>query len=36
MAVVMVHLIQKGNEVGMTSSSPIEKFGLQWFYAFSL
>ena len=32
MAVVMVHLIQKGNEVGLTLDSPIENLGLQWLF----
>lgn len=32
MAVVMVHLIQKGNEVGLTLASPIENLGLQWLF----
>ena len=32
MAVVMVHLIQKGNEVGMALASPIENLGLQWLF----
>lgn len=32
MAVVMVHLIQKGNEVGLTLESPIENLGLQWLF----
>jgi SulP family sulfate permease len=32
MAVVMVHMIQKGNEVGMTLASPIENLGLQWLF----
>ncbi len=32
MAVVMVHLIQKGNDVGMTLDSPIENLGLQWLF----
>ncbi len=30
MAVVMVHLISKGNEVGAALSTPIENLGLQW------
>ena len=30
MAVVMVHLIQKGNHVGMSLSEPMENLGLQW------
>ncbi|MGB0177428.1 MAG: SulP family inorganic anion transporter, partial [Owenweeksia sp.] len=32
MAVVMVHLIQKGNEVGMELASPVENLGLQWLF----
>lgn len=32
MAVVMVHLIQKGNEVGETLATPIENLGLQWLF----
>jgi SulP family sulfate permease len=32
MAVVMVHLIQKGNEVGMTLETPVENLGLQWLF----
>ena len=32
MAVVMVHLIQKGNEVGDTLAAPIENLGLQWLF----
>ncbi len=32
MAVVMVHLIQKGNEVGMSLDTPIENLGLQWLF----
>ncbi len=32
MAVVMVHLIQKGNEVGMALENPIENLGLQWLF----
>ena len=32
MAVVMVHLIQQGNDVGMTLDSPIENLGLQWLF----
>jgi SulP family sulfate permease len=31
-AVVMVHLIQKGNEVGLTLSEPVEYLGLQWLF----
>lgn len=32
MAVVMVHLIQKGNEVGLTLEVPIDNLGLQWLF----
>lgn len=32
MAVVMVHLIQKGNEVGDAMAQPIENLGLQWLF----
>lgn len=32
MAVVMVHLIQKGNEVGLMLDQPIENLGLQWLF----
>lgn len=32
MAVVMVHMIQKGNEVGMSLANPIENLGLQWLF----
>lgn len=32
MAVVMVHMIMKGNEVGLTLESPIENLGLQWLF----
>lgn len=32
MAVVMVHLIQKGNEVGLSLETPIENLGLQWLF----
>jgi SulP family sulfate permease len=32
MAVVMVHLIQKGNEVGINLSEPIDNLGLQWLF----
>lgn len=32
MAVVMVHLIQKGNEVGDALAAPIENLGLQWLF----
>lgn len=32
MAVVMVHLIAKGNEVGHSLPTPIENLGLQWLF----
>lgn len=32
MAVVMVHLIQKGNEVGLTLVEPVKMLGLQWLF----
>ncbi|MGM5468655.1 SulP family inorganic anion transporter [Flavobacteriaceae bacterium LMO-SS05] len=32
MAVVMVHLIQKGNEIGLTLETPVENLGLQWLF----
>jgi len=32
MAVVMVHMIQKGNEVGMALDVPVENLGLQWLF----
>ena len=32
MAVVMVHLIQKGNEVGMSLDAPVQNLGLQWLF----
>ena len=32
MAVVMVHLIQKGNEVGDGLAQPIDNLGLQWLF----
>ncbi|MGG5487941.1 SulP family inorganic anion transporter [Gaetbulibacter sp. PBL-D1] len=32
MAVVMVHLIQKGNEVGLNLDTPIDNLGLQWLF----
>ena len=32
MAVVMVHLIQKGNEVGIALETPIDNLGLQWLF----
>jgi SulP family sulfate permease len=31
-AVVMVHLIAKGNEVGMGLATPVENLGLQWLF----
>ena len=31
-AVVMVHMIQKGNEVGVDLATPIENLGLQWLF----
>ena len=31
-AVVMVHLIAKGNEVGMSLANPVENLGLQWLF----
>ncbi len=31
-AVVMVHLIQKGNEVGLSLDAPIDNLGLQWLF----
>ncbi|MEZ4855758.1 MAG: SulP family inorganic anion transporter [Gelidibacter sp.] len=31
-AIVMVHLIQKGNEVGLTLNQPVENLGLQWLF----
>jgi len=31
-AVVMVHMIQKGNEVGIDLAQPIENLGLQWLF----
>lgn len=31
-AIVMVHLIQKGNEVGLTLAEPVEYLGLQWLF----
>ena len=31
-AVVMVHLIAKGNEVGMSLATPVENLGLQWLF----
>jgi len=31
-AIVMVHLIQQGNEVGLNLSNPIENLGLQWLF----
>ena len=32
MAVVMVHMIQKGNQVGMVLENPIDNLGLQWLF----
>lgn len=32
MAVVMVHMIQEGNEVGAAMAQPIENLGLQWLF----
>jgi SulP family sulfate permease len=32
MAVVMVHLVSKGNEVGNTLAIPVENLGLQWLF----
>ncbi|MEM6360107.1 MAG: SulP family inorganic anion transporter [Bacteroidota bacterium] len=32
MAVVMVHMIQKGNEVGIGLADPISNLGLQWLF----
>ena len=32
MAVVMVHMIQKGNEVGMAMENQIDNLGLQWLF----
>lgn len=32
MAVVMVHMIQQGNEVGLTLDNPIKNLGLQWLF----
>jgi SulP family sulfate permease len=32
MAVVMVHLIQQGNQVGINLAQPIENLGLQWLF----
>ena len=32
MAVVMVHLIQKGNEVGLSLAEPVDNLGLQWLF----
>ena len=31
-AIVMVHLIQKGNEVGDSLAAPIDNLGLQWLF----
>ena len=32
MAIVMVHLIQKGNQVGLALDAPVENLGLQWLF----
>ncbi len=32
MAVVMIHMIKQGNEVGMSLDIPIENLGLQWLF----
>ena len=32
MAVVMVHLIKKGNDVGLVLDTPIDNLGLQWLF----
>ena len=32
MAVVMVHMIQKGNQVGLNLENPIDNLGLQWLF----
>ena len=32
MAVVMVHMIQQGNEVGLTLDTPVENLGLEWLF----
>ena len=32
MAVVMIHMIQQGNKVGLTLTNPIENLGLQWLF----
>ncbi|MBL4625397.1 MAG: SulP family inorganic anion transporter [Flavobacteriales bacterium] len=32
MAVVMIHMIQKGNEIGVGLEAPIENLGLQWLF----
>ena len=32
MAVVMVHMIQQGNEVGRALETPVENLGLQWLF----
>ncbi|MEQ9465846.1 MAG: SulP family inorganic anion transporter [Ekhidna sp.] len=32
MAVVMVHMIQKGNEAGVSLANPIENLGLHWLF----
>ena len=32
MAVIMVHMIQQGNEYGLTLAQPMENLGLQWLF----
>jgi len=32
MAIVMVHLIKQGNDVGMSLATPVENLGLQWLF----
>ena len=32
MAVVMVHLVSKGNEVGLNMDAPVENLGVQWLF----
>ncbi|MDA0974093.1 MAG: SulP family inorganic anion transporter, partial [Bacteroidetes bacterium] len=32
MAVVMVHMIQQGNQVGMALSEPVDMLGIQWLF----
>ncbi len=32
MAVVMVHMIQQGNQVGLELANPVENLGLQWLF----